>query len=142
MLSLPEPATRRARAPVLQAPPASELTEAELAIIPGQLIEETGASVPTRRWKRRTVSIPVKGRWWLNDQSPASLTGTVLTLSEGGAMLRTQQPLPADGVVELSIPIGFLRRVKVRGRVRWWHRAGHEREAGVEFEEPRRQLAG
>ncbi|HEY3448045.1 MAG TPA: serine/threonine-protein kinase [Myxococcales bacterium] len=136
LLLSPEPETRRARAPASARP----AEEPELAIIEGQLIDEQ--AVPTRRWKRRSVSIPVKGRWWLNEQSPASLTGTVLTLSEGGAMLRTNEPIPADGLVELSIPIGFLRRVRVRGRVRWWHRTGQEREAGVEFEEPRRQLAG
>ncbi len=135
----PAPETRRARAPAAaQTPVAAD--EQELAIIPGQLVEEP-PSVPTRRWKRRSVCIPVKGRWWLNEQSPAGLSGTVLTLSEGGAMLRTPEPLPANGLVELSIPVGFLRTVRVRGRVRWWHRTGHEREAGVEFDEPRRQLA-
>ena len=69
------------------------------------------------------------------------MSATVLTLSEGGAMLRTPAPLPANGLVELSIPVGFLRKVKVRGTVRWWHRNGLDREAGVEFERPRWQLA-
>ena len=55
-------------------------------------------------------------------------------------MLRTQEQVPANVLVELTVPMGWLKKVAVRGVVRWWHRTGDEREIGIEFEQTRPEL--
>jgi serine/threonine protein kinase len=134
---------------VQDAPAMMERAFAELAAAPEAATEPprpAGAPrAPTngriqRRWRRWPVCNSVNGRWWKTGTTPVALSGTVYWLSQGGAMLRTQEQVPANVLVELTVPMGWLKKVAVRGVVRWWHRTGDEREIGIEFEQTRPEL--
>ncbi len=95
----------------------------------------------TRRWRRWPVSIKVRGRWWSVPGDDRPLAAVVCSLSEGGAMLRCREPIRANSTVELTVPTGWFSRVRVRGDVRWWSRAGQDCQVGLEFAEVRPELA-
>ncbi len=93
-----------------------------------------------RRYPRLPVTLPVEGRWWDLTGRERPLQALLTILAEGGAMLRTAEPVHANAVVEFEIQLGLLRNVQPRGTVRWWRRAGQIRELGMQFHEPARRI--
>jgi hypothetical protein len=93
-----------------------------------------------RRFPRLPITLPVEGRWWDPDGRERPMAALLTLLSEGGATLRTSEPVTANTTVEFSLRLGVLRNVQPRGTVRWWRRAGEIRELGVEFAEPARRI--
>lgn len=93
-----------------------------------------------RRYPRLPLTLPVEGRWWDPQGRERPLQALLIMLAEGGAMLRTADPVSANAGVEFEIKLGALRNVQPRGTVRWWRRAGQIREVGLEFNEPARRI--
>lgn len=109
---------------------------------PGLARAATAVAYPVRRrWPRWAVSVRVQGRWWDTSNTEHPLTALLLSVSQGGAMLRCADPLMANGLVELQVPIGRLHRIVVRGNVRWWSRVGEVRQIGLEFAETKPEIA-
>jgi hypothetical protein len=137
---LPSPGTGPVTLPEFQ-PTATPPSHFELATVPVYKRTEIGAEVTnTRRWRRYPVHIKVNGRYWQDGRQGEPISATICTLSEGGAMLRCDAPLRANGRVEFAVPVGLFSRVHVQGDVRWWSRAGAEREIGLEFIESKPEL--
>jgi hypothetical protein len=83
---------------------------------------------------------PVEGRWWDAAGQERPLKALLMLLGEGGATLRTSDPVSVNTQVEFAFRLGLLRNVQPKGKVLWWRRAGEIREAGVQFEEPARRI--
>ena len=93
-----------------------------------------------RRFPRVAIARQAEG-WWRDSAGHRHRLKAFLTgLSEGGARLRSADPVPANAPIELSFTLGEKHRVDIRGRVRWWRRFGAEREVGVEFDRPSRPV--
>jgi PilZ domain len=93
-----------------------------------------------RRYPRLPMTLPVEGRWWDVEGRERPLHALLMLLSEGGATLRTSEPVAANMELEFEFRLGMLRNLQPRGKVRWWRRAGEIREVGVEFSEPARRI--
>lgn len=93
-----------------------------------------------RRFPRLSVSVKIEGAWWDPDGAKHKLHALLVMVSEGGAQLRTAEPIPANGRIEFWMRLGSLRKFDAHGVVRWWRRNGEVRDLGIEFDEPIRRI--
>ena len=89
-----------------------------------------------RRYPRLQVSAKVEGRWRSPTGEEHDLKALLLWISEGGAQLRSVDPIPGNAILRFTIKLGTFQRFQPTGRVRWWRRIGEVREIGIEFAEP------
>lgn len=92
-----------------------------------------------RRFPRLCVSTKVEGSWWDPDGAMRNLRALLVSVSEGGALLRCAESIPANARIEIAIKVENLS-LEIPGHVRWWRRSGEVRELGIEFDEPNRKL--
>lgn len=93
-----------------------------------------------RRFPRLAVAVKIDGFWSDLEGGRRKLNALMTVVSEGGAQLRSKEPIPANARVEFAVKVGTLRKFDVRGMVRWWRRNGEVRDLGVEFDQPVRRL--
>ena len=93
-----------------------------------------------RRWQRHPANVDVKGRWVGPGDQPIRFAARIVDLSQGGARLRTREQVPVMVPVQLTIPIGLLKKLDLSGVAQWERRVGDDQELGVEFTQPHPEL--